>query len=174
MSTQQDLSQEHATAVVGELPTFHGVRFDPEAVALVARYSDELSVYRARRAWIETLEQTFLLVPDHDYTLIARCNAQQKIFSLQCRFVTACARYAFWRLTNNQAPEAQYMIETAHIPRGELREFEFVTAPDLCSLHDCRPTLLSCNESGPRTVVDRWREFLNRLTGKINRHIEDL
>ena len=60
-----------------------------------------------------------------------RSNIEEGVFTLQCEFVSACGRYAFWRLTNNQAPEAQYLIETAHIPNAELREAEFHAASDL-------------------------------------------
>ena len=34
-------------------------------------------------------------------------NSESKYFVLNCYFTSACGRYAFWRLINNQAPEAE-------------------------------------------------------------------
>lgn len=113
-----------------ELPEIDGVRFDPESITLEGIYSDELSAYRARKVWTETLKSSFLLELDHDIQFkIVGSNSTR--FILSCEFKTACARYAFWRLTNHQAPEAQYQIETGHIPQCESREEDFLRAPDM-------------------------------------------
>jgi len=93
------------------------VCFDAERVVLEGYYNDELSAHRAKRVWKDTLLNYFLLEPGHDFKLQIRFESGQKRYSLTCAFMTACARYSFWRLTNDQTPEAQYLIETAHIPQ---------------------------------------------------------
>lgn len=105
--------------------------FDAEHATLAGCYRDQLSAYRAKKVWVETMERFFLLEEGHDYLLSIRGATGTGRFELECYFITACARYAFWRLTNYQAPEAQYLIETAHIPQGESHRAEFLHAPDL-------------------------------------------
>jgi hypothetical protein len=113
-----------------------GVCFDPDSVTLQGSYSDEISAYRAKKLWAETLEMNFLLDEKHDFALSVSSNLDANQFLLNCKFLTACGRYAFWRITNNQAPEAQYVIETAHIPMCESRHNEILRAPDMRPLHD--------------------------------------
>ncbi len=107
------------------------VRFDPEQVILQGVYRDQLSAYRARKIWVETLSSNFLLEAGHDYEVCVESKVSEGVFFLNCNFTSACGRYAFWRLTNEQAPEAQYLIETAHIPHSELCADDFFSAPDL-------------------------------------------
>lgn len=125
-----DLSSE-LIELTEELSSIDGVRFDPNTVTLEGMYGDEVSAYRAKRAWVDTLKASFLLESGHDFELsVDRDEAAEK-YLLSCVFKTACARYAFWRLTNYQAPEAQYQIETGHIPQCESREADFLRAPDM-------------------------------------------
>jgi hypothetical protein len=109
------------------------ILFDKESVTLFARYHDELSAHRAKRVWVETFESHFLLEADGDYRLeVARDESEIEVFFvLRCRFISACARYAFWRITNQQAPEAQYVLETAHIPFTEESWLDFHVSSDL-------------------------------------------
>ena len=107
------------------------VRFDPEKVILQGVYRDQLSAYRARKVWVETLATNFLLDAGHDYEVSVDSKMTEGMFYLNCAFTSACGRYAFWRLTNEQAPEAQYLLETAHIPNSELCADDFFSAPDL-------------------------------------------
>ena len=120
------------------------VLFDPEAVRLEGVYRDQISAYRAKRIWIQALERCFLLEQDHDFSVCVASEVAESRFTLTCHFMTACARYAFWRLTNHQAPEAQYIIETAHIPRSESHHDAFLEAPDLRSIYD-EPMILGGN-----------------------------
>ncbi len=94
------------------------IAFDLESVSIVGTYSDELSAHRAKKVWIEALESHFLLDDKSDYLIgHQRVETEEEItFVLKCHFISACARYAFWRITNNQAPEAEFTIETAHLP----------------------------------------------------------
>ncbi len=128
-------SSQHRTLqvseITGDLPFVQGVCFDPDGISLQGLYGDELSLFRARRIWSETLERTFLLEKKRDFEFQINKDYDSNRFGLKCTFVSACGRYAFWRLTNNQAPEAQYEIETAHIPDSLSRHDDFVTAPDL-------------------------------------------
>jgi hypothetical protein len=79
---------------------------------------------------------------------------------LTCEFSTACGRYAFWRLTNSQSPESQYLIETAHIPSGLGEQDATVAAPDLmqvdkhCALFEQtqQPTYLAWLKNKIRTL----------------------
>lgn len=128
---QQDTLDTQLIELTNEICSIEGVQFDPESVSLVGLYKDELSLHRARKNWREVLESNFLLEPDYDYQISHLKNTEKLSFLLRCTFLTACGRYAFWRLTNDQAPEAQYIIETAHIPNSELRQPEFLGAPDL-------------------------------------------
>ena len=129
------MSQEgfgsEVTELTAEQQRIDGVSFDPEHITLEGSYNDQISAYRARRVWIDTLTESFLLEIDHDFKLKVVNQQESERYFLRCEFLTACARYAFWRLTNNQAPEAQYIIETAHIPNAETRQAELWGAPDL-------------------------------------------
>ncbi|MBX7143334.1 MAG: hypothetical protein K1X79_02675 [Oligoflexia bacterium] len=127
----KDGSESQVVELVDEFAYSEGVCFDPERITLEGLYCDQLSAYRARRVWEETLGHSFLLEPKHDFILRVKAVGSEPRYALRCEFLTACARYAFWRLTNNQAPEAQYIIETAHIPQAESRQDELWTAPDL-------------------------------------------
>ncbi|MBN8549296.1 MAG: hypothetical protein J0M12_08285 [Deltaproteobacteria bacterium] len=138
-----------------------GVSFDPEHITLEGAYTDQLSAYRARKVWLETFETNFLLEPEHDFSLKVCSSFEDNKFALKCQFLTACARYAFWRLTNNQAPEAQYIIETAHIPNAELRHDDFLQAPDLKSVHEA--AIIAGVERATREVEENTRGLAQML-----------
>lgn len=108
-----------------------GLSFDAEALVIQGIYVDELSAFRAKKVWSDCLSQYFLLETGVDYLLSIIGSSDGDRFMLRCSFTTACARYAFWRLINNQAPETQYILETAHIPICESRCDEILTAPDM-------------------------------------------
>jgi len=118
-----------------------GLSFDPEEVILEGIYRDEISAYRARRVWREALESNFLLELNRDFKLNVAFEDEKDVFKLRCDFGTACGRYAFWRLTHNQAPETQYLLETGHIPASEQRHRELCEAADL-SVERYLPTIL--------------------------------
>lgn len=127
---RHDLSSE-LIELTEEVSSLDGVRFDPNSVTLEGLYGDEVSAYRAKKTWLETLKASFLLEPGHDFELSVAHDEGAERYILACAFKTACARYAFWRLTNHQAPEAQYQIETGHIPQCDSREADFLRAPDM-------------------------------------------
>lgn len=124
------LGKEHIEITKGfDLPP--GVVFDAEAIILEGTYEDELSLFRARKIWRGVLETNFLLDEGYDFRFGVLSKLSEGRFALTCRFLSACGRYAFWRLINHQAPEAQYLIETAHIPHCESRHDDMLSAPDL-------------------------------------------
>lgn len=111
-----------------------GVCFDPDAICLMGVYQDEISIFRARRRWSEVLQDSFSLKRNDDFAFETRTEIDSGEFRLMCRFNSPVGRYAFWRITNSQAPEAQYEIETAHIPDCPSKNIEMVLAPDLQSI----------------------------------------
>ncbi len=94
-----------------------GLWYDPERLLIEGIYCDEVTAYRARRRWIEALKVHFLLEDGVDFSLKVRLLRGNHNFKVQCRFITACGRYAFWRLTHHQALEVQCILETAHLAR---------------------------------------------------------
>ena len=60
--------------------------------------------------WQAILASHFLLEPDRDYELRTHCSLDDEQFVLSCSFLSACGRYAFWRLVNRQAPEAEQKL----------------------------------------------------------------
>jgi hypothetical protein len=114
------MTEDMRAQVTKYQPTYDkpGVCFDPEEAVLEGVYTDELSAHRAKKGWAKALENTFLLTQGYDFVASIQPFSEQKRFVLKCEFSTACGRYAFWRLTHAQAPDAQYLIETAHIPRN--------------------------------------------------------
>lgn len=131
-----DQPSSQVISLTAEILETEGVCFDPDNVTLQGRYSDELSAFRAKKVWIETLEDNFLLENKHDISVAISPDLENHVFTLTCTFLTACARYAFWRLTNSQAPEVQYIIETAHIPLCDSRHDDLLRAPDLRSIRE--------------------------------------
>jgi len=81
--------------------------YDTDAISLIGRFTDELSAYRSRRNWIEVLSNHFLLESERDFELKIIASDTSGSFLLSCSFISACGRYAFWRLINHQAPEAE-------------------------------------------------------------------
>jgi hypothetical protein len=114
-----------------ELELRGGVAFDPDLLVLEGSYTDELSAYRARKVWTQVLETNFLLEWDYDFMLNVSKGMDPSSYLLRCSFVSACGRYAFWRLTHGQASDAQYVIETAHIPNSTNHYYSILAAPDL-------------------------------------------
>jgi len=139
------------------------VSYDPEKYLLTGRYADELSAHRAKKVWIETLEQGFLLEANSDIKLnVIRDNPGE--YSLVCRFTSACGRYAFWRLTNRMVPEAEYLIETAHIPPAPSRAGELAAAADMTIERQNKAINTHFNAAGlDESVFKSFRKALLKL-----------
>ena len=163
----QNVFDSQVIELTSEIPGSGSVCFDPENVLLEGSYSDQLSAYRAKKAWIEALERCFLLDVSHDFHVRVASSYTDSKFVLKCEFTTACARYAFWRLTNQQAPEAQYIIETGHIPRGESRHEDFLEVQDLKPIEEYDPLVLRGGDSENRQnrSVKYWiSKLMERLS----------
>jgi hypothetical protein len=110
-----------------------GLWYDADRLVLSGVYMDEVTAYRARKRWIDALEKNFLLEERHDFSIKVRPAYRGRHFKVRCDFLTACGRYAFWRLTNHQAPEVQFLLETAHLPHLGMEELEKIA----CLGDDC-------------------------------------
>lgn len=84
-----------------------GLIFDAEGVTLFGKYDNELAAWRAKKEWIQVLHDYFLLEPTRDYDIEVVTDLESLVFCLKSSFNSACGRYAFWRLINHQAPEAE-------------------------------------------------------------------
>ena len=84
-----------------------GLIFDAEGVALFGKYDNELLAWRAKKEWVQVLHDYFLLEPTRDYEIDVITDLDTFTFCIKSSFNSACGRYAFWRLINHQAPEAE-------------------------------------------------------------------
>jgi len=123
--SKESLAPKKETQIIDFENFVPEVSFDLDKIVLQGMYADELSAYRAKKTWSRTLETSFLLDLDFDFKVIVE-HSNSSFYSVKCDFSTACGRYAFWRLTHNQAPEIQYIIRTAHIPKTELQKANLI------------------------------------------------
>ena len=141
------------------MPFFKGICFVEDSSSIHGSYPDILSAYRAKKAWVETLRFNFGLSEGTDINLDVT-KTGFKTFVLNLGFVSSNAKYAFWKITNNQEPEVQYTLETAHIPMCEKRYEEILTAPDLCSIFEI-PAIKSALPEGQQ------KSKLNTIINKV-------
>ncbi|NDC39871.1 MAG: hypothetical protein EBZ48_17870 [Proteobacteria bacterium] len=162
----QHAKETQLSDLIAEIELIDGVCFDPNTLTLHGLYSDELSAHRARRGWLDTLENSFFLELEEDFAVEVQGDLGRGRYVLSCEFRSASARYAFWRLTHQQAPEAQYMIETAHVPSGSFSR-ELAQAPDLTPLIDDLESFAEKDlfETGlqERTLMQRLSDALTTL-----------
>ena len=159
----QQAADTQLSELITEIEAMDGVCFDPNGLALHGLYSDELSAHRARKGWVETLESSFFLETGEDFELKVHGDLGRGRFVLSCEFLSASARYAFWRLTHQQAPEAQYLIETAHVPTSDIGS-GLGSAPDLTPLVDDFSSLEDAEMFS--TSVER-RSVISRMVESI-------
>jgi hypothetical protein len=146
-----------------------GVCFDPDKTMLLGWYRDEISAYRAKKIWTAALHENFLLEPKHDFSYEIGFDEEIQAHSLRCNFLTACARYAFWRITNAQAPEVQYLIETAHIPSSDNFTEEVIRTPDMRPVRE-GPLVFSAHERKlelDADWVDTVKDILDRVVSVL-------
>lgn len=105
MSIYQNTSSNENTAKAGQRLTY-----DAEGVSLIGKYADEISAHRAKRVWKNVLGNSFLLDEGRDYELWITGSISEQNFVVSCSFLSACGRYAFWRLINEQAPDAEMKL----------------------------------------------------------------
>lgn len=151
-----------------------GLRFDTETIIIQGVYDDELSAHRAKGIWTETLESYFLLESGQDFLVSLVTEPSGNRFMLRAHFVSACARYAFWRLTNSQAPETQYILETAHIPICESRHDDILSVPDMRPLNgNQHPNSFfdfdGLEEVGSRGQWNHLKQLVTTLISKLTK-----
>jgi len=101
-----DLDVGSQSTITGE--TAHGLTFDSGSALIIATYNNEISAYRAKREWQSILNTYFLLDAERDYEMwVTAVEESEHTFLLTCMFSSACGRYAFWRVINDQSPEAE-------------------------------------------------------------------
>ncbi len=141
----------------------NGLIFDADGVTLIGKYGDELSAYRARRRWVDILHRYFLLEKKRDYELSVLSCPENDYFALNCFFISACGRYAFWRLINDQSPEA----ETQLAENSELDEEQMNYCAELpfeeADFIDQLPWILDAGET--KHSQRRTRKVTERLIG---------
>lgn len=144
------------------------VCFDPETISLQGVYRDELSLFRAKKKWADTLEISFMLEHNKDFSFTMIRHYEELKFILFCHFHTASGRYAFWRLTNYQAPDAQYLIETAHMPERNLAFTADDTAspPELTSIDEEPALFNTSSQSSP--IKSTLEKILRKLLSYRN------
>lgn len=136
-----------------------GVFFDTDRLIITGFYSDEIGAYRAKKTWSLALEQSFLLDSGHDFKVKVVRNMDAALYELRCEFTTACGRYAFWRLTHNQAPETQFLMEHAHRPSLNPDSYPMVEDDE-----EGIPFVQGYGESGHRP---EWRNYIKSLLTRI-------
>jgi len=149
-----------------------GLWYDPDRLIIEGLYCDEITAYRARKRWIEALTSHFLLEESLDFVLKVKALRGERHFKIQCNFLTACGRYAFWRLTHHQAIEVQYILETAHLPKPlcGLSVDSLFSAEDFTSDMEAE----SCENriDSSRRRESAWEKALRRiqvLAGRISK-----
>ena len=101
------MGTELSNAVVDHEPSKPGLVFDADTITLSGKFLDELSAYRARKRWKELFASYFLLENDRDFEMSVKPSQSGAHHLLVCSFCSACGRYAFWRMINKQAPDAE-------------------------------------------------------------------
>ena len=135
--------------------------FDTEGVTLIARFGNELAAYRARKSWVIVLNRYFLLERGRDYEVSVLSSPENGYQVLNCYFTSACGRYAFWRLINDQAPEAEAKLcDATKVIRAEKAA--------LSSLFQAKsnapaPWILPVKNSSKRGSSQRVSSILPRL-----------
>jgi hypothetical protein len=145
-----------------------GLWYDPDRLMLEGVYNDEVTAYRARKRWINALERHFLLEDSLDFNLIVNNAQDSSYYKVRCDFLTACGRYAFWRLTHHQAPEVQCLLETAHLPNTP---FEGASAPDAFCEIDAETLSSLSNPSNQKSRSDEpsWLEAIRSIQSAAGR-----
>lgn len=142
---QTEIQESSATT---PLTVSRGLWYDAERLVLEGFYGDEVTAFRAKKRWIEVLESNFLLERGIDFSvavadervpvtpMLGGCMGEPSEtgtefrYSVRCDFLSACGRYAFWRITHHQAPQVQCLLESAHLAKPTLVRVDTLPALD--------------------------------------------
>ena len=116
------LGRESSHSVVNDGENNNTMTYNTDNISIISQFADEMSVYRCRRTWTEILGNHFLLEKDRDFKMSILVS--ESPFVLTCEFNSACGRYAFWRLINHQAPEAERKLIHSGYPGSDLSSEE--------------------------------------------------
>jgi len=137
------------------------ITYDVDTIGIVGKFNDEMAAYRGRRKWVEILGNHFLLESERDYQLAI--TVTEHGYSLTCELNSACGRYAFWRLINHQAPEAERKLINAGYPLSESEKLGNDYNSDLRNI----PWISSGGVSEPmlrnHRITDRLRKLLSKF-----------
>lgn len=136
------------SSTINNLTTSRGLWYDAERLILEGFYGDEVTAFRAKKRWIEVLESNFLLERGIDFSVVVADEPSSVTgvsggrmressdgradycYSVRCDFLSACGRYAFWRITHHQAPQVQYLLESAHLAKPSLVRVDPLPLPE--------------------------------------------
>lgn len=138
--------------------------YDADGVTLLGCYGDELSAYRARRAWVKALSNFFLLEKERDYELsISIHEDKPELFIMRAEFISACGRYAFWRLINHQAPEVEEILSST--PGGVKAKRQTISQLVKTNCED--PWIINTDDSdqnpAPINLISKFMLFFSPL-----------
>lgn len=119
----------------------NGLTYNADQVSIEGAYSDEISLQRVKKTWCTILETDFLLIPKTDFQFQKVQNPNTGNFGIKCVFTSACGRYAFWRLLNEQVPEVQFLLETAHESHRFRDYHSFIESVTSSDLKDKKPLI---------------------------------
>ena len=77
--------------------------------ALSSTFDSEFTAYSARRHWINLFYKYFALEKDKDYILCVdkEDTSHGEKYELNCEFISPNGKYAFWKLLNKKAIQAE-------------------------------------------------------------------
>ncbi len=110
LNSQSSIPTEFSFTNVDIKKAKNGLIYDAEGITLIGKFGDQISAYRAKKEWQKILNTHFILDLEKDYEIKAYCSLENNLFFINCSFVSACGRYAFWRLINRQAPDAEQKL----------------------------------------------------------------
>lgn len=143
---------------------YGSISYAQETFEIVGEYKDEVSLYRAKKFWKMAFADIFLLENNHDFKFKIKKDRTSSKFTLTCEFITACGRYAFWRINNNQNPEVKCVIETSHLPNIFQDYEEMINKPN---------PLLGLNEeifSNIEKKANNVSNILKKIIKKISKN----
>ena len=139
-----------------------GLVFDADTITLAGKFTDEISAYRAKKRWIETFNNHFLLEGARDYEMSVKPLGE--LFVLSCIFHSACGRYAFWRLVNHQAPDAEAKLYSSNMVSRRSARY---LLGSIWNSNQSSPWILTGTDINPRGNRSRKPTLIGAVWTKI-------
>lgn len=145
-----------------------GLIFDADSVTLLGKFTDEFSAHRAKKQWMGVFAHHFLLERSRDYDMEVGNVEGTGYYYLRSTFESACGRYAFWRLVNHQAMEAEQKLQSPNMVNKKVARFLLGSVWNVGNggpwvMHGEGPTLLSRRGTGSilRSMIDTIHRALH-------------